>query len=172
MQQALKLWTTEYFLRRSGVSGLWSCNCNLVHTELDPQDPLGASQSHLPHCDTTWVSGLTAVPGGGESHVLPLWSNSKFWPILRARTHTYPSEALEWYFNCCVSCYYTTSGLCLLKVWQRNEEAGEQKGNTWRCFSGCLKTCEGTWNTQLLCLHTGVNPDAASGRAGGENRAV
>lgn len=109
---------------------------------------------------------------GGRSTVLSLWSSSKFWPKSTTETHTHTSEAIERCPNCCVSCHYTTPGLCLLKVWHWNEEAGEQKGNMWRCFSGCLKTCEGTWNTQLLWLHIGTNPDVASGWAGGENRAV
>lgn len=61
------------------------------------------------------------------------------------QTHTHTTEAIESCSNCCANlCYYKTSGLYLLKMWHRNEEAGEQKGNTWRYFSGCLKTCEGT----------------------------
>lgn len=53
-----------------------------------------------------------------------------------------------------------------------NEEAGEQKVNTLRYFSGGLKTCEGTANIMLFCLHTGTNPGVASDGAGGAKGAV
>lgn len=139
----MKLLTRGLFLGSAGGYRLWSCSVNLMYMQLGSQDTLVDAQPPPSCCTTAWATWhlvcLTASDRG-ESHVHLYGAAENF----GAEIHTHTFEATEKCCNYYVSFYYTTSGLYSLSKGHTNKEAGEQKVNRLRYFSGGLKTHEGT----------------------------
>lgn len=140
---------------------------NLIHTELEPQDFVITLYHNLGNVDILLIWQLSL--GGGESHVPLYGAAANFGTRAKRKLVPTPLKPGKGVPIAVSQFIIQKSRLYSLSTWHTNEEAGDEKVNTLRCFSGCVKNCKGTWYTMLLCLHTHANPSVTSDWAGGAN---